>query len=91
MFYADLCFSCLQAVPIWRRLIESLEPLGIVLNTVHSSHELQLARNIGVHSLPCIVLLLDGNTYVYKDTIFNVQKVVGKNQNKIIYTCYIFT
>ncbi|XP_069683345.1 dnaJ homolog subfamily C member 16 [Periplaneta americana] len=76
MFYSDWCFACLQVEPIWRRVIEELEPIGFGIATVHAENEPLLARKIGIHSLPCLVVLMDGKASVYKETLYSVQKVV---------------
>lgn len=78
LFYSDWCFSCLQVEPTWRRLIEELEPLGFGLATAHAKKEPTLARRLGVHSLPCLVVTIDGRTSIYKENLFSIQKVVGK-------------
>lgn len=85
LFYTDWCFPCMQAAPIWRRMVDQLEPLGVVMATVHAGHEAALARRVSVHSLPCIVLLIDENTYVYKDSVYSVQRVVEFIKSKIPY------
>lgn len=53
----------------FKRIQESLEPLGFIFATVNAGHENNLARKAGVHALPCLVLVLDGKNYVYKDAI----------------------
>lgn len=68
----------MQVEPIWRHIIEELEPVGVGIATVHAEKEPLLARKIGVHSLPCLILLIDGKANVYKETLYSVQKVVGK-------------
>lgn len=78
MFYSDWCFSCMKAANSFKKLIDTLEPLGTVFATVNAGHENSLVRRLSVHSLPCIVLVLDGRTYVYKDSVFSVQRVVGE-------------
>ena len=45
---------------MWSKLAEELEPIGFVLATVHSEHERELARKVGVRELPHLVLLTDG-------------------------------
>lgn len=77
LFYSDWCFACLQVEPTWRRLIDELEPLGLGLATAHAKKESTLARRLGIHSLPCLVVILDGRTSVYKESLFSIQKVVG--------------
>lgn len=68
---------CLQAEPTWRRLIDELEPLGLGLATAHAKKESTLARRLGIHSLPGLVVTVDGRTSVYKESLFSIQKVVG--------------
>lgn len=29
LFYSDWCFACLQVEPVWRRIMEELEPIGV--------------------------------------------------------------
>ena len=77
LFYSDWCYMCLQAEPTWRRLIDELEPLGLGLATAHAKKESTLARRLGIHSLPCLVVIVDGRTSVYKESVFGIQKVVG--------------
>ncbi|XP_046993030.1 dnaJ homolog subfamily C member 16 [Schistocerca americana] len=76
MFYSDWCFACLQVEPVWRRLIEELEPLGFGIVTVHSENEPMLTKKIGIHTLPTLVVLLDGKASIYRDSLFSVQKIV---------------
>lgn len=78
LFYSDWCFACLHVEPVWRRVIEELEPIGVGIATVHAENEQMLSRRVGIHSLPCLILLIDGKPYVYKESLFSVQKVVGK-------------
>lgn len=85
MFYADWCFSCMKVAGSFKRITESLEPLGVVFATVNAGHENGLVRRTGVHSLPCLALVLDGKSYVFKDSVFSVQKVVEFLRNKLPY------
>jgi DnaJ family protein C protein 16 len=88
MFYSDWCFACLQVEPIWRRVIEELEPVGFGVATVHAENEPLLARKIGIHSLPCLILLMDGKASVYKETLYSVQKIVGKTTYLLVCRCF---
>ncbi|XP_012282592.1 dnaJ homolog subfamily C member 16 [Orussus abietinus] len=76
LLYSDWCFACIQVEPIWRRLMEELEPLGVGLVTVHAEREPALARRLGMHSPPCLAVTLDGRTNIYRESLFSVQKVV---------------
>lgn len=76
-FYTDWCFPCLQTAPYCRKLVEYLEPLGVNFVTVHSGRERNLGRRLNIHTLPCLILLIDENIYVYKETITHVPKIIG--------------
>lgn len=77
LFYSDWCFACLQVEPTWRRLIDELEPLGFGLVTVHTKKEPTLARRLGIHSLPCLIVTVEGRPSIYKESLFSIQKVIG--------------
>ncbi|XP_015429727.1 PREDICTED: dnaJ homolog subfamily C member 16 [Dufourea novaeangliae] len=85
LFYSDWCFACLQVEPTWRRLVDELEPLGLGLATAHAEKESALARRLGIHSLPCLVVTIDGRTSVYKESLFSVQKIVDFLRSKFPY------
>lgn len=85
MFYSDWCFACMRAAPAFKKMIDALEGLGVVFATVNAGHENQLTRKTGVHSLPCIVMVLDEHNYVYKESVFSVQKVVDFVRHKLPY------
>ncbi|XP_015605119.1 dnaJ homolog subfamily C member 16 isoform X2 [Cephus cinctus] len=85
LFYSDWCFACLQVEPTWRRLMDELEPLGVGLTTAHAEREPALARRLGVHSLPCLAVTIDGRTSIYKESLFSVQKVVEFLRSKFPY------
>lgn len=85
MFYSDWCFSCMKAASSFKKLIDTLEPLGIVFATVNAGHENSLLRKMSVHSLPCIVLVMDEKSYVYKESVSSIQKIVEFIRMKMPY------
>lgn len=85
LFYSDWCFSCAQVIPMWSKLVEELEPVGFGLNTVHSEHERELARKVGVKELPHLVLLTDGKVTHYRESILSVVKVLEFVRRKLPY------
>nr|CAD7444027.1 unnamed protein product [Timema bartmani] len=85
MFYSDWCFACSQVEPVWRRILEELEPLGMGLATIHAENEQLLTRKIGVSTLPSLVMLIDGKPSIYKETIFSVQKIIEFVRSKFPY------
>lgn len=85
--YSDWCFACMKAATSFKKLMDTLEPVGIAFAALNAGHEHQLIRKIGVHSLPTVVLVLDGHNYIYKDTAYSTQKIVGKCNQIIISNC----
>lgn len=85
LFYSDWCFACMRAAGAFKKLIESLEPLGVHFATINAGMENQLVRKIGVHSLPCISLVLDGHNYLYRESVLSVPKVVDFVRLKLPY------
>jgi len=85
LFYSDWCFSCAQVIPMWSKLVEELEPIGFVLATVHSEHERELARKIGIRELPHLILLTDGKVTHYRESILSVVKVLEFIRRKLPY------
>ena len=61
-----------------RKLVDYLDPFGVSFVTIHRGNEPNLARRLNIYTLPCLVLLLDGNIYVYKETITSLQKIIGR-------------
>ncbi|KAJ8983813.1 hypothetical protein NQ317_008939 [Molorchus minor] len=84
-FYTDWCFQCLQSAPYCRKIVDYLGPLGINFATVHSGREPNLSRRLSIHTLPCLVLVLDGNIYVYKETITSITKIIEFIRAKMPY------
>lgn len=76
LFYSDWCFACLQVEPVWRRIMEELDPIGVGLATIHAENEKPLARKAGVSSLPYLMLLSDGRLSSYRESLYSVQKIV---------------
>jgi len=85
LFYSDWCFSCAQVIPMWGKLVEELEPIGFGLATVHTEHERELARKVGVKELPHLVLLTDGKVTHYRESMLSVVKVLEFIRRKLPY------
>ena len=75
----------MRAAGAFKKVIDSLETLGVTFATINAGHENHLVRKIGVHSLPCIALILDEHSYVFKESVFSVQKVVDFVRQKLPY------
>ncbi|XP_049866727.1 dnaJ homolog subfamily C member 16 [Pectinophora gossypiella] len=76
LFYTDWCFECVRSAAAWRRLVDALQPLGVTMATVHKAHEAALARRIGVHTVPCLTLVLDKHVYLYKEGLASLPKIL---------------
>ena len=74
-----------QVMPMWSKLVEELEPVGFGLATVHSEHEREMARKVGVKELPHLVLLTDGKVTHYRESILSVVKVLEFIRRKLPY------
>ncbi|XP_052865128.1 dnaJ homolog subfamily C member 16 [Anopheles cruzii] len=85
MFYADWCFDCMKAANSFKKMIDTLEPYGVTFATINAGHEQQLVRKTGVHSLPCIIMVLDGHNYIYRESVFNAQNLVDFIRQKMPY------
>lgn len=86
IFYSDWCFPCMRAAPTFRKIMDSLENFGVVFATVNSAHESRLTRKIGITALPSFVLVLDENTFIYKESgALTTAKVVDFIKKKLPY------
>ncbi|XP_068153166.1 dnaJ homolog subfamily C member 16 [Drosophila tropicalis] len=83
MFYNDWCFRCTRIVGAFKKLIDTLEPLGVHFATINAVHEPSVLRKAGVDEIPKMVLVLDGHSYVYRDTTYTPQKVVDFIRKKM--------
>ncbi|XP_040568648.1 dnaJ homolog subfamily C member 16 [Lepeophtheirus salmonis] len=85
LFYSDWCFTCSRIEPIWRRLIEELEPVGFGVAAVHTEHEKDLARKIGAKELPHLIMLMEGKVIHYRDPQFSAVKSIEFIRRKFPY------
>ncbi|GFR00470.1 dnaJ homolog subfamily C member 16 [Trichonephila clavata] len=76
LFYGELCFACIDAEPIWRKLIQELEPLGVGFAAIHAQQEPTLTHKLGVSSLPYLIGVVDGRAVHYKDHQLSFIRVV---------------
>ena len=51
--------------------------LGITFATINAAHEQSLLRKVGVDDVPSMILVLNGHSYIFKENIYTVQKIVG--------------
>lgn len=85
MFYNDWCFRCIRAVGVFKKMIDALEPLGITFATINAAHEQMLLRKVGVDEVPNLILVLNGHSYIYRESSYSVQKIVEFIRKKVPY------
>jgi len=47
---------------------------------VHLEREKDIARRMGITSVPAVVLIIDAHPYHYRETVISAAKVVGKSK-----------
>ncbi|XP_018022171.1 dnaJ homolog subfamily C member 16 isoform X2 [Hyalella azteca] len=67
LFYSDFCMACSHIEPIWQKLVEELQPINFGIATVHAGREAELARKIGVTTVPYLIMLMDAHPYHYRE------------------------
>nr|CAG4640775.1 EOG090X049L [Eulimnadia texana] len=84
LVYSDWCLTCIHALPLWQRLVEEMEPIGIVLGTVRYDREIALAEKLGARKdqLPHVVLVADSKITYYKEDQFSVIKMIEFVRNR---------
>uniref|UniRef100_A0A1A9W3K0 DnaJ homolog subfamily C member 16 n=1 Tax=Glossina brevipalpis TaxID=37001 RepID=A0A1A9W3K0_9MUSC len=70
IFYNDWCFRCTRLVGAFKKLTETLDPL------VNVALEQQLFRKTGATDIPSLVLVLNGNCFVYRGSSYMLHKVI---------------
>ncbi|ERL93213.1 dnaJ homolog subfamily C member 16 [Dendroctonus ponderosae] len=84
-FFADWCFPCLQSARHCRVILDAIKPTGIDLVSVYANREPTVVRRLNVPSIPCMVLLVDGNSYIYRDGITKYSKLYDFIKKKLPY------
>lgn len=74
----------MKVASTFKKIQENLEPFGFSFATVNAGHESGLARRASIHALPCVVLVVDGKNYVFKNTLA-LQNVVEFIRQKMPY------
>ncbi|XP_043531693.1 dnaJ homolog subfamily C member 16 isoform X1 [Chiloscyllium plagiosum] len=66
---SDWCFNCVQIEPIWKEMVQELEPLGLGIGVIDSGYERRLLNHIGVYQHPAIVGVINGRVTFFKTTV----------------------
>ncbi|XP_053963544.1 dnaJ homolog subfamily C member 16 isoform X1 [Anastrepha ludens] len=85
MFYNDWCFRCTRLISAFKTLINALEPLGIYFAAVNAAYEPLLVKKSGVSSIPTLIIILDGHSYIYRENVYTVAKIKEFIRKKMPY------
>ncbi|XP_057701798.1 dnaJ homolog subfamily C member 16-like isoform X2 [Corythoichthys intestinalis] len=66
---SEWCFACIRVEPVWKEIVQELEPLGVGIGIVDLGYELRLANQLGAHSAPSIIGLLNGRVTFFRQAI----------------------
>ncbi|XP_067616103.1 dnaJ homolog subfamily C member 16 isoform X1 [Eurosta solidaginis] len=86
IFYNDWCFRCMRLIDTFKKLIETLERLGIYVAAVNSAHEQLLVKRTGVIDIPSLIVVLEGYSYIYRGNISKLAMVEEFIRKKIPHT-----
>ncbi|XP_077459608.1 dnaJ homolog subfamily C member 16-like isoform X2 [Stigmatopora argus] len=66
---SEWCFACIRVEPVWKEIVQELEPLGFGIGIVDLGYEPRLANQLGVHRAPSFIGLLNGRVTVFHQAI----------------------
>ncbi|XP_056129228.1 dnaJ homolog subfamily C member 16-like [Lampris incognitus] len=66
---SDWCFACIHIEPVWREIVQELEPLGVGIGIVDLGYERRLANQLGAHRAPSIIGLVNGRVTFFHQAI----------------------
>ncbi|XP_067873435.1 dnaJ homolog subfamily C member 16 isoform X2 [Heterodontus francisci] len=66
---SDWCFSCVHIEPIWKEVVQELEPLGLGIGVIDSGYERRLLNHLGVYQHPAIVGVINGRVTFFKNAV----------------------
>lgn len=75
---SEWCFACIHIEPVWREVVQDLEPLGVGIGIVDMGYERRLANQLGAHRAPSILGVVNGRV-----TFFH-QAVVRENLKQFV-------
>uniref|UniRef100_UPI00398E3778 dnaJ homolog subfamily C member 16 isoform X1 n=2 Tax=Pristiophorus japonicus TaxID=55135 RepID=UPI00398E3778 len=66
---SDWCFSCVHIEPVWKEVVQELEPLGLGIGVIDSGYERRLLNHLGVYQHPAIVGVINGRVTFFKNAV----------------------
>uniref|UniRef100_A0A0N5AG39 DnaJ homolog subfamily C member 16 n=1 Tax=Syphacia muris TaxID=451379 RepID=A0A0N5AG39_9BILA len=67
--YSGWCSLCFRLEPIWKSVVEDLEPLGYAIGTVNAMTDANLLERIRVGRVPSILAFVEGRAIHYRDSL----------------------
>ncbi|VDN25662.1 unnamed protein product [Gongylonema pulchrum] len=67
--YSGYCQLCFRLEPIWRNVVEDLEPLGYGIGTVNAMTDGNLLEKLRISRLPSVVVVVEGRVIHYRGTM----------------------
>nr|XP_057911325.1 dnaJ homolog subfamily C member 16 [Doryrhamphus excisus] len=66
---SEWCFACIHIEPVWKEIVQDLEPLGVGIGIVDLGYERRLANQLGAHRAPSIIGLVNGRVTFFHQSI----------------------
>ncbi|XP_054641412.1 dnaJ homolog subfamily C member 16 [Dunckerocampus dactyliophorus] len=66
---SEWCFACIHIEPVWKDIVQDLEPLGVGIGIVDLGYERRLANQLGAHRAPSIIGLVNGRVTFFHQAI----------------------
>ncbi|XP_037947969.1 dnaJ homolog subfamily C member 16 [Teleopsis dalmanni] len=75
LFYNDWCFECMRRASAYKKLKDTLEPYGVQVATINAAYEQDVVHKSGVTDVPSLILLLNGHSYIYRESLYTAAKI----------------
>uniref|UniRef100_A0A674P173 DnaJ homolog subfamily C member 16 n=1 Tax=Takifugu rubripes TaxID=31033 RepID=A0A674P173_TAKRU len=66
---SEWCFACVHIEPVWKEVVQELEPLGVGIGIVDLGYERRLASHLGAHRAPSIIGLVKGRVTFFHQAV----------------------
>lgn len=66
---SEWCFACIHIEPVWKEVVQELEPLGVGIGIVDLGYERRLANQLGAHRAPSIIGLVNGRVTFFHQAV----------------------
>uniref|UniRef100_A0A0N4ZC39 DnaJ homolog subfamily C member 16 n=1 Tax=Parastrongyloides trichosuri TaxID=131310 RepID=A0A0N4ZC39_PARTI len=64
--YSSYCYGCFRLEPIWKDVVQDLEPLGYGIATINAVSDRNLLEKLRVTSLPSIMVVVEGRVIHFR-------------------------